>query len=109
MNLCTCLNSDRLCRYCNTHLTPRHDYDLEKAELINCRPDRTGPVVVGQSIDCAGTDPTLPCHVMRLIDEVRESASMDEIDRDVFCPCKDVRDRAPNWDGAAVASCNGGR
>ena len=86
------------------------------------RGDYAGPQVGGRSlalpppaghprasIDCAGTDPTLPCHVMRLIDEVRESASMDEIDRDVFCPCKDVRDRAPNWDGAAVASCNGGR
>ena len=33
------------------------------------------------SIDCSGTDPNLPCHVMRLIDEVRDAASLDDIDR----------------------------
>ena len=32
-------------------------------------------------IDCSGTDPNLPCHVMRLIDEVRDAASLDDIDR----------------------------
>ena len=48
----------RLCRYCDTHLTPRHDYDLEKAEFINCRPDRTGPVVVGQTFLAGGLDAT---------------------------------------------------
>ena len=53
-----CLNSDRLCRYCDTNLTPRHDYDLEKAEFINCRPERTGPVVVGSTFLAGGLDPT---------------------------------------------------
>ena len=33
------------------------------------------------SIDCSGTDPNLPCHVMQLIDEVRDAASLDDIDR----------------------------
>ena len=33
------------------------------------------------NIDCTGTDPDLPCHVMRLIDEVRDAASLDDIDR----------------------------
>ena len=33
------------------------------------------------SIDCSGTDSDLPCHVMRLIDEVRDAASLDDVDK----------------------------
>ena len=44
--------------YCDLDLTPRWDYDLEKAEFINCRPERTGPVVVGSTFLAGGLDPT---------------------------------------------------
>ena len=44
--------------YCDLDLTPRWDYDLEKAEFINCRPERTGPVVVGSTFLADGLDPT---------------------------------------------------
>ena len=44
--------------YCDLDLTPRWDYDLEKAEFINCRPERTGPVVVGSTFLTNDLDPT---------------------------------------------------
>jgi hypothetical protein len=51
---------------------------------------------------------SLPCYVMRLIDEIRDAESLEDVDPEVFCPCKFVRDAAPNAMPVAGASCGGG-
>ena len=35
----------------------------------------------GPWYDCSGIDPDLPCHVMQLIDQLRDAASLADIDR----------------------------
>ena len=35
----------------------------------------------GPWYDCSGIDPNLPCHVMQLIDQLRDAASLADIDR----------------------------
>ena len=59
-------------------------------------------------IDCDGVSDTLPCHVMALIDAVRDATSLHDIDKDIFCPCKLVRDAAMDVNPEVVSSCNGG-
>jgi hypothetical protein len=59
------------------------------------------------SIDCSGISPDLPCHAMLLIDEVRDAQSLRDVDPEIFCPCKLVRDAAPNWSPEVVGSCSG--
>jgi len=64
----------------------------------------------GGAIDCTGVATTLPCHVMVLIDEVRDATSLQDISPEVFCPCMLVRGNAPNANRETIASCNeGGR
>jgi ferredoxin-thioredoxin reductase catalytic subunit len=45
---------------------------------------------------------------MALIDAVRDATSLHDIDKDIFCPCKFVRDEALDVSPEVVASCNGG-
>ena len=59
------------------------------------------------AIDCSGINPDLPCDAMLLIDEVRDAQSLRDIDPEIFCPCKLVRDAAPNWSSEVVGSCSG--
>ena len=60
------------------------------------------------AIDCSNVTDTAPCHVMELIDAVGDAASLSDIEPSVFCPCKRVRDNAPDANPETVASCNGG-
>jgi hypothetical protein len=62
----------------------------------------------GPAIDCSNVPDTAPCHVMELIDAVRDAAFLSDIEPSVFCPCKRVRDNAPDANPETVASCNGG-
>lgn len=58
-------------------------------------------------IDCNAVDVGHPCDIMRLIDEVRDAHSLSDVDPEVFCPCKIVRDGNPDWSPEVVNSCSG--
>ena len=83
---------------------------LSDAGAESCATTCTGtytPPEGDGSIDCSGISPDLPCHAMLLIDEVRDAQSLRDIDPEIFCPCKLVRDAAPNWSPEVVGSCSG--
>jgi hypothetical protein len=89
-------NGDDACFWIEGDGTPAHPPHC--AEHVH-----TGP-----AIDCSNVPNTAPCHVMELIDAVRDAASLSDIEPSVFCPCKRVRDNAPDANPETVASCNGG-
>merc|ERR1711988_723825 len=49
------------------------------------------------AIDCTDVALSLPCHIMLLVDEVRNATSLQDIDKEVFCPCERVRAANPEW------------
>ncbi len=61
----------------------------------------------GAPIDCSEVDATLPCHIMFLFDEVRFAQSLSDIDPQIYCPCKLVRDGALDWNPEATSACSG--
>jgi hypothetical protein len=60
------------------------------------------------AIDCEGVDPNLPCNVLLLVDEVRDVASLQRINKDIFCPCARVRAENPDWSPVVAGACPGG-
>ena len=58
-------------------------------------------------IDCSGVPSSLPCHIMFLVDEVRYAQSLSDIDPQIYCPCKLVREGALDWNPEATNACSG--
>jgi hypothetical protein len=77
----------------------------ETAGSVACT-DVPGPPGEGP-IDCSAVDTALPCNVMMLVDEVQGALALSDVDPEVFCPCKLVRDGALDWSPEVVDSCSG--
>lgn len=75
----------------------------------SCPPEERKECDAAVAIDCSNVSDTVLCHVMRLIDQVAQAALLSDIDPETFCPCKRVRENAPNASATTVvAFCAGG-